>query len=390
MNDLNFFGLNSLLSDYDFTDKSRAQLYYLSYMLNRTSQIFEYENLPETMPKRYFELYLQVNGHSCIAPDDKGDIYCFFGGFGGYPDAYYMPTRYVVANPYLGIDRTFIINEDCVLVKNDTMYLGLLPMFKRYASLMVENDISMRMADINARIVALIEAQDDNTKDSATDYIKQIINGNFGVVASTAFLNGLKVNPYGTTSKSNSLTDLIEFQQYLKASWFNEIGLQANYNMKRESINSDEAQLNDDMLLPLIDDMYECRKEGIEQINNMFGTDIRFKFNSSWEDNRIELFATQYNNFSEYSEIDETIEETDDETIEETDETIEETDDETIEETDDETIEETDETIEETDDETIEETDDEIELNEEIEEIIFDEFIDEVTYESEDENETEV
>ena len=370
MNDLNFFGLNSLLNDYDFTDKSRTQLYYLSYMLNRTSQIFEYENLPKTMPKRYFELYLQVNGHACIAPDDKGNIYCFFGGFGGYPDAYYMPTKYVVANPYLGIDKTFTINEDCILVKNDTMYLGLLPMFKRYASLMVENDISMRMADINARIVALIEAQDDNTKDSATDYIKQVINGNFGVVASTAFLNGLKVNPYGTTSKSNSLTDLIEFQQYLKASWFNEIGLQANYNMKRESINSDEAQLNDDMLLPLIDDMFECRKEGIEQINDMFDINIGIKFNSSWEDNRIELFATQYNNFSEYSENDESIEETDEESIEETDEeSIEETDEESIEETDEESIE------------------DEINLNEEIEEIIFNEFIDEITYESEDENE---
>ena len=84
------------------------------------------------------------------------------------------------------------------------------------------------------------------------------------------------------------MTDLIEYHQYLKAGLFNELGLNSNYNMKRESINSNESQLNDDMLHPLIDDMLKMRKEFCEQVNEMFGTEISVDFDSAWKDNEIE------------------------------------------------------------------------------------------------------
>ena len=83
--------------------------------------------------------------------------------------------------------------------------------------------------------------------------------------------------------------NLIELEQYLKASWYNELGLNANYNMKRESINSGESQLNNDMLIPLVDDMLKRRKEGAEKVNNMFGTNITVELASAWEDNQEEI-----------------------------------------------------------------------------------------------------
>ena len=55
--------------------------------------------------------------------------------------------------------------------------------------------------------------------------------------------------------------------------------------MKRESINSNESQLNEDQLHPLIDDMLTERREAIEKVNSMFGTNIRVDFNSAWEVN---------------------------------------------------------------------------------------------------------
>jgi hypothetical protein len=76
---------------------------------------------------------------------------------------------------------------------------------------------------------------------------------------------------------------LIEYQQYLKASWFNEIGLNANYNMKREKLSTTESQMNNDALLPLVEDMLESRRQCIEKVNAMFGTEISVDFASSWE-----------------------------------------------------------------------------------------------------------
>ena len=65
--------------------------------------------------------------------------------------------------------------------------------------------------------------------------------------------------------------------------------MNANYNMKREAINSNESQLNDDMLFPTVDDMLERRKEGIEKVNKMYGTNITVELNSSWRYNVDEI-----------------------------------------------------------------------------------------------------
>ena len=86
-----------------------------------------------------------------------------------------------------------------------------------------------------------------------------------------------------TKNAGTGITDLIELEQYLKASMFNEIGLNANYNMKRERLSESEVEMNGDNLYPLVDDMASNRKSGIERVNNLFGTDIQVEFNSSWD-----------------------------------------------------------------------------------------------------------
>lgn len=289
-----FFGMPLLGHKYDFKDKRRCIDTYMRYMYIRTMSMFEYENLPDTIPKRYLELYLQNNGHAAIVQVD-GDLYATFGNWGGKPDAYYVPTEYVVANPYLNVFKTYTIGEDCVIVGNDSLYRGLQPMYTRYASLLVENDLSFLLADVNARIVSIINANDENTRASAVQYLQDVERGELGVIRSNGFLDDLSftTQPFSSRNTSGALTDLIEYHQYLKASWFNELGLNANYNMKREAINSGESQLNDDMLLPLIDDMLACRQRGLDEVNAMFGTDIRVRFGSSWEDNALELELEQ-------------------------------------------------------------------------------------------------
>ena len=291
MNGFNFYGLGDFVKHYDFKDKRKNTQSYIVYMLNRVMQMFEYDGLPDTIPKRMIELYTMINGHSVVVKHND-NLYVCFGGFAGEPDEYYMPKQYIIANPYLKLFKTFTIDEDCVLVKNDSMLYGLMPMFNRYASALVENDITMNMVDINSRIAALIDARDDATKVSAEKFLKDMEDGKNGIIASSAFFDGLRSQPYSEHTYQ-LLTELIEYHQYMKASWFNELGLNANYNMKREAITADESQLNDDMLLPLIDDMLECRKLAVDKINTMFGTNISVSFGSTWEDNMEELEASQ-------------------------------------------------------------------------------------------------
>lgn len=282
------YGLLGGSPDYDFADKSLCTRQHIAYMLNRTQSMFRWEGLPNTIPERSLELFLQTNGNVCFYRHD-GDLYVFTGGMGGEPDVYYMPTVYTIANPALKLSKTLKIGSECIVMSNDSLYLGLIPLYTRYALGMTENELSMRLAIINTRIVDLISAPDDRTKASAEKYLSDIEDGKQGVIAENAFLEGIRAQPYGTTANSNALTNLIEMEQYLKASWFNELGLNANYNMKRESLNSSESQMNNDALLPLVDDMLKCREQAIKKVNEMFGTDISVSLASSWEDNEEEI-----------------------------------------------------------------------------------------------------
>ncbi len=265
---------------------------YIRYFLARLQSMFEYEGLPETIPAKWLESYLMCNGNALIAKAPDGELYAFTGGYGGDPNAYYIPTKYIVANPYLQFTETYNIYDglnregNAVLIYNDTYSQGLIPMLRRYCSQLVENDVTMNIADILARATINISTADDKTKSSAELYLKRLRDGELGVLAETAFIEGLNIREFA--SVSNTLTNLIEYHQYIKASLFNELGLNSNYNMKRESINSNESQLNDDMLHPLIDDMLKERQEGIDRVNELFGLNIKVKFSGAWESNEIE------------------------------------------------------------------------------------------------------
>ena len=277
----------------DFKDKRSGVRQYVTYMLSRTQSMFKYTNLPETIPARMFELYLQCNGN-CVVSDVNGELYAFTGGFGGVPDAYYRPTIYTVANPYLNLTKMYKIDEDCILVKNDSMLIGLLPMFERYATMLVENELTIDITLVMSRLSALLSAQDDKTRASAELVLKRIYDGDFGVISESSLLDGIKSQPYASVG-NGYIQNLIEVNQYFKGSWINDIGLQYNANTKRENLTKNETEMNSDYLLPLVDDMLRNRRESINLINEKYGTEITVELASSWRDEYNEELAIEEN-----------------------------------------------------------------------------------------------
>lgn len=270
---------------YDLADKRKSHQNYMTYMLARTARLFKWEGLPDTIPQRELELMLQSRGHVGIAKV-KNDLYALNGSFGGMPDAYYRPTIYTVSNPALKISKSFDINKNIIIAKSDSMYMGLAPLFSRYCTQLVENDLTLLLADINSRMPYILTVDNDGAKLSGEKLLADIKDGHMGVLCDEQLFESVNTLSYG--GNVYGLSDLIEYEQYLKASMFNDIGLDANYNMKREAINTAEAQMNDDALLPLIDDMLKCRQETCEKINEMFGTEISVDFDSIWKIKEIE------------------------------------------------------------------------------------------------------
>lgn len=293
---MSLFWYPEINEKYDFEgkpDKGMLLSSYIRYWLARLQSMFKYEGLPDTIPQKWLENILMCNGSATwIMNGDKG-LVVTRGAIGGEPDVYYIPTDVIVENPYLeqGVNGTYKRDVDVVLMYNDTYTQGLLPLLKKYSAMMVEADISLNMACVMSRATMALSASDDKTRASAELWLKRIWEGSTGVIGETPFLvansdRSLTVNDM--TKADNTITNLIEYKQYIKASLYNDLGLNANYNMKREAINSNESQLNDDMLHPLIDTMLQCRREGLEKVNAMFGTNITVDFNSAWAINEKE------------------------------------------------------------------------------------------------------
>lgn len=293
-------------------DKERGINQYVSYMLDRTNSMFEYDNLPDTIPAYMLELYLQIFGYAAFVRVDSTNpintpstvttepgVYIMFGGIGGERDIYYRPKLFTGANPRIknSIQSTILYPGDptdtpnaCVVMPSDHNYMGLLPLFNRYAQQLVENDISIRSAQINARAQVGISTSTDRDRASAQKYLDDLEAGKLGIIGETAFLDGISVANVSTQS-ANHIVQLIELQQYLKASWYNELGLNVNFNMKREYMSEEEIAVNTDILLPLVDDMLRCREESIALINDVFDLNISVHKSSAWANKEQEELA---------------------------------------------------------------------------------------------------
>lgn len=280
---------NGKLMPFDFTycsDKAKVFENYCKYTFTRTQSMFVYEGLPDTIPVQWLESYLQRNGSCCIA-EHEGKLYALLGNAGGELDEYYQPTIYTVANPALNISKSYKIGEECVYCKNDYDALGLTPLVSRYCGLMTENLLTVRISDINMRMMNLLSAPDDNTLQSTKQYLKDLEEGKLGVVGETPFFEGLKLQSKGV-GNGDYMIQFIELQQYLKGSMYNELGINANFNMKREALSGQEVALNDDALMPLIDDMLKQRRAMCDELNAMFGLNVSVDYGSTWHSNVIE------------------------------------------------------------------------------------------------------
>ena len=276
-------------------NKDSIRFMHRNYLLSKVITMFEYEGLPETIPQYNLEDILLRGGHCLITHVDvkesdvpfESGLYALHGNGGGEPNPYYYPTHYVVANPFLNISKTYTIGDNNVLAKNTSFFFPLLPLIEYTAHQLTENETTLNVAMVNTRIMTILTANDSTVAEACKKYMENIKNGEISFLTDNRsdFLDGVKTHPYASTGNSNVITQILETEQYLKGSFYNEIGLNANYNMKRESINGEEAGLNEDGLTPLVVDMLNCRKKMCEEVNQMFGQNWSVKLSPVFKKN---------------------------------------------------------------------------------------------------------
>ena len=268
---------------YQITNKKQSLYDYTLGILNRTLSMFQYQGLPDSLPQSVLEKQLQISGYSVIFKVGQ-DLFCTVAGLSGQEkNPYNQPTTAIINVPALNFNKTLTINKDCVLIKNDDLSVGLMPTICKHGTQTIENEITMLLADYNARIQTLISAGTDQTIQDAQNYINQIIDGNLSVIGENSFYQDLKTHNPSQNAKEN-FQDLIAYQQFIKSDLYNELGLSSLNNMKKERLITSEVDDQTDQIYPYVDNMLRNRKEGIEMVNKLFNGKVAVDFSSTWKD----------------------------------------------------------------------------------------------------------
>lgn len=265
---------------YNFKNKGSVIASSSNYLLSKTMSMFEYTGLPDTINPKQLEKILQVNGYAFITKID-GKLYATIGGLGGEPDVYGDPTKINVSIPALKFSKTLDIKGDGVLICSDSTKMGLKPLFDRSCFMLAENDINFVLQGYDTRMNKLISASDDKTKDSAEKFISKVVEGEISIISENAIFDGVRMQSADSHS-SSYMDSLIKFSQYIKASLYNELGLSSNVNLQRTQILEVEVEQNEELIFPLIYNMFQCRQVGVESVNDKYGLDVGVCFGSIW------------------------------------------------------------------------------------------------------------
>ena len=273
--------------------------YYVGLLLNRVVNLFDWNDLPETVDKQYLSCLLFLTGKATFfKKDDK--LYVADCAIGGELDEYYYPKYAILANPVLG-SKNLLIGTDCTIVYTstadklntnvrvgDTGYTAICPTYgliTKTAELLADCMSSINIVQKNARASFVITAPTDNVRVQMDMLLKRMYDGEpYTTVTDSAFAdNRVTVSPLTTTVGNTTLRELRETQQYYLSQFYHAIGVDSNSNFKRERLTTAELDSESEPLQINIIDMISNVKEGIEQVNKLFGTHIAVELNPQWQ-----------------------------------------------------------------------------------------------------------
>lgn len=272
-------------------DKTQLTSYYYKMLLNRVINMFTWGNLPDTIDEQVMNFWLFVTGR-VVFTEFNGKLYALNGNYGGYPNEYYLPTEFVVANPILGnkivkldIDGVAMFNSDTDKYPTQGLVGGLYPILTLTANMLADCVVTISSALKNGRVQTAFLCKDDTVRIAGEKVLQQLYNGNPAVMIDDTILNCISpIKMADNASVATILQQTVETYQFWFANFYNSIGVNANFNMKRERLNTAEVNINDSALFVNVINMLNNRQQALEKINKMFGTNITVKISEEWKD----------------------------------------------------------------------------------------------------------
>ena len=271
---------------YDVSDVTSGYDYWFYKLLNYALGIYRYTGLPKSLPGREILVNLIMTGHAVIFQrgsdlvTTKTVLFDF--------DEYYRPTKATFGNVKiksrtlnLGVDSevVYLNNISGNILTNQAVDSGLKTFILRYARQLADLESTANMYAVNMRMASFPVAGDDITREQVENFYKQLQLGSRAVITDNMVIECFRTVEVATKNTTDSLNDILIARDKVLANFFQDIGIKYRQEQKKAQLTEDEVEADEQILVIDIKQMQYVQQEGLDRVNDMFGTDIRVKIN---------------------------------------------------------------------------------------------------------------
>lgn len=273
------------------TDVSILYRHYFGMLYNAASSVIKINGIDtiETERDYFFENLLLIG--NILIFKKGGKVYAIHGCPGGEPDAFRNPQKLVYSNIKLGSgeltegkDGVFVYLTPADRLFCYTQYGGgLYSLIASTAQLLADNTSSINCAQINGRVQTIFTSESVQEAKTAEATLKDMYAGKPYRVLASEILAKFQAQPIAQSVTSSMLMELVELRQYMLAQFWNSIGLDANFNMKRERLITAEVEANSAALKVPIQTILEELNMGFDKARETFGVELHAELNPEYK-----------------------------------------------------------------------------------------------------------
>lgn len=261
--------------------------YYGRILYNIILSLFKIE-IPENglvmkIPKNYLRFWLFLFGsYTTIYTKKFGWVINPFST--SEFDFYYQPKQIIVNNRFLDSTKVGIVGLNCEIVRLFDDYRGVTPIINQYADKLAACDKAIETNLMLTSLGKLIGTRDKKDAEAIKTALGQLTTGLPIATMNKEILDENVVSNLVADISSPFIGDKVhDLKRSIMNDFLSTIGINnANIN-KRERLNSDEVNANNDEIRTLYEVMFENIKESFERVKDVSGLEFTVERNFNQE-----------------------------------------------------------------------------------------------------------
>lgn len=255
------------------------QWFFARYLLKEALSVYEW-TMPDNWNENYFLYILMCWGYIAVVETDAFGVIPQQCGLYGY-NVMYQPTHAIISNPLLKGNLKPQIDKDCVLIKMQPDYTGILDIVMHYANLMACASESTTVNLINSKFSYMFFAENKAQAETMKKVYDDFASGKPAVVTDKNLLTDdgkPRWQLFTQNVSQNYIADKnLAVMRRIKEMFCTDIGIPNTNEDKKERMLTDEVNANNIETYSKVSLWLDEMKKSCEKARKMFGINLSVK-----------------------------------------------------------------------------------------------------------------